>query len=292
VTTPLGTGIGPSEQKPVDWDRTFITGRAYGNDQKLSTRQSIYAFAKRSSEPGFFGWGLSRIAWSGTELVVDVGCGNGMWLKRLANAMPGVRTVGLDLSEGMLQSLVARWEGGGVAPVAVADAQVLPLRDHSVDVVLMMQMLYHVPDRSSALAEVRRVLRADGGAALVSTPGPRHLGELRELLRRALTQLRGREVEGPFLKNPFDSRTAQAELPMSFSQVESYVRPGLLEIPDAEPVVAHLDSQQGPDLDALVPPSATWGDVLDVARAEATAVIQAEEVFRVTTEIAGFVCRP
>ena len=213
MTMPAGTGIGPSEQKPVDWDRTFITGRAYGNDQKLSTRQSIYAFAKRSSEPGFFGWGLSRIAWGGTELVVDVGCGNGMWLKRLTNAMPGVRTVGLDLSEGMLRSLVARWEGAGVAPIAVADAQALPLGDHSVDVVLMMQMLYQVPDGSSALAESRRVLRPNGGAVLVSTPGPRHLMELRELLRRALTQVRGREVEGPFLRNPFDSATARTELP-------------------------------------------------------------------------------
>jgi hypothetical protein len=93
-------------------------------------------------------------------------------------------------------------------------------------------------DRSSALAESHRVVRPDGGAVFVSTAGPRHLGELRELLRRALTQVRGREVEGPFLKNPFDSATAQSELPTCFSQVESYVRPGLLEIPDVDPVVA------------------------------------------------------
>lgn len=51
----------------MDWDRTFLTGRAYGNDDKLSTRQSIYAFSKPSPGPGFFGWGISRIAWRGTE---------------------------------------------------------------------------------------------------------------------------------------------------------------------------------------------------------------------------------
>jgi len=283
---------GPPERVPVDWDRTFITGRAYGDDQKLSTRQSIYAFAKRSSEPGFFGWAVSRIAWRGAERVVDVGCGNGMWLKRLANAVPGVRAMGLDLSEGMLRSFVARWDGAGAAPVGVADAQALPLRDHSVDVVLMIQMLYHVPDRFSALAESCRVLRPHGGAVLVATPGPRHLGELRGLLRRAVVHVRGCEVERPFLENPFDAATAQAELPMSFSQVESYMRPGLLEIPDPDPVVAYLDSQQGPDLDALLPSSAAWEDVLDVARAEATSVIRAERAFRVTTEIAAFVCRP
>ncbi len=282
----------PPEAGPVDWDRSFITGRAYGTDQKLSARQSIYAFSKPNGEPAFFEWGVSRIAWSGTELVVDVGCGNGLWLKRLANAIPGIRTVGLDLSAGMLGSLVARWDGSTAPPVAVADAQALPLGSHSVDVVLLMQMLYHVPDRSSALAEAGRVLRLNSGAALVSTPGPRHLQELRELLRRALVEVRGQEIEGAFLKNPFDTSKAAVELPLAFSQVASYIREGLLEIPDAEPVVAHLDSQQGPDLDALLPASATWEDVLDVARTKAAAVIASDRVFRVTTEIGAFVCRP
>ena len=48
VTTPPGPGRDPDEQEqvPVDCDRSFIRGPAYGNDQKLATRQSIYAFAK------------------------------------------------------------------------------------------------------------------------------------------------------------------------------------------------------------------------------------------------------
>jgi hypothetical protein len=82
------------------------------------------------------------------------------------------------------------------------------------------------------------------------------------------------------------------ELPLTFSAVECYVKPGVLEIREAEPVVAHVDSQQGPDLDALLPSSASWDDVLEAARTQATAVIGADGVFRVTTEIAAFVCRP
>jgi SAM-dependent methyltransferase len=158
-------------------------------------------------------------------------------------------------------------------------------------VVLLMQMLYHVRDRACALAEARRVLRPDG-AALVSTPGPRHLGELRQLVRSALVEVRGQDIDGPFLENPFDSGRAAVELPLTFSTVESYAKPGLLEIPEVGPVVAHVDSQQGPDLDALLPPLATWDDVLEAARRQAAAVISAEGAFRVTTEIAAFVCRP
>jgi hypothetical protein len=90
---------------------------------------------------------------------------------------------------------------------------------------------------------------------------------------------------------PNDVATADGELRSTFSQVESCVRRGVLDIPEPHPVVAHLDSQ-GPDLDALLPPSRTWADVLAVALHKASAAIEAEQVFRVTTEIAAFVCRP
>lgn len=93
----------PGAESRVDWDRSYLTGRAYNTDEKLATRQSIYAFSKPSKEPGFFAWGVSRIEWSGTEVVLDVGCGNGLWQKRLLQAMPGLRTIGMDLSEGMVR---------------------------------------------------------------------------------------------------------------------------------------------------------------------------------------------
>lgn len=287
-SSPKASGPGAT---PVDWDRSFITGGAYGTDEKLATRQSIYAFSKPTGEPGFFGLGMTMITWGGSELVVDVGCGNGLWLKRLASAIPGIRTMGFDLSAGMLASLAAQWEGPSTPPVVVADAQALPLDDHAADVVLLMHMLYHVADRSSALAEARRVLRSTG-SAFVSTPGARHLQELRRLFRSAFVELRGEEIDAPFLRNPFDAERAAVELPATFSSVESFVSTGVLEIPGADHVVAHLDSQQGPDLDALLPPTVTWGDVLAVVRAKANGAIEAEGPFRVTTEIGAFVCRP
>jgi SAM-dependent methyltransferase len=282
----------PGPDSRVDWDRSYLTRCAYNNDEKLATRQSIYAFAKPSKEPGFFGWGVSRIEWSGTEVVLDVGCGNGMWQKRLLQAMPGLRTMGMDLSEGMLRSFLAGWDGPRSAPVAVADAQCLPVRDRSVDVALLMHMLYHVPDRTAALSEARRVLRAEGGSALVTTLGRGHLHELREHLRTAICEVRGEDFDGPFLSNPFDARQAAAELPEVFSSVESYLRPDQLQITEVEPTVAWVDTQQGPDLDSLLPPSASWNDVLDTARQKAAAAIAEHGNFHVTTEVAVFLCRP
>lgn len=57
---------------------------------------------------------------------------------------------------------------GGSGDVAVAGAEALPFADDAFDAVLALQMLYHVPDRRAALAEIRRVL-APGGRLYAST---------------------------------------------------------------------------------------------------------------------------
>jgi SAM-dependent methyltransferase len=51
------------------------------------------------------------------------------------------------------------------------DAQQLPFTDGSFDIVLMLEMIYYLPDLPKALAEARRVLRP-GGRLLVTVPNP------------------------------------------------------------------------------------------------------------------------
>ncbi len=50
------------------------------------------------------------------------------------------------------------------AGLTVADAARLPLADGVADVTLAAHMLYHVPDRRAAAAELRRVTRPGGRA--------------------------------------------------------------------------------------------------------------------------------
>ena len=66
-------------------------------------------------------------------------------------------------------------------PLLVSDAQTLPFASNSFDVALAMHMLYHVPDRAQALAEMRRVVRP-GGVVLALTNSEAHFLELDELL--------------------------------------------------------------------------------------------------------------
>lgn len=82
------------------------------------------------------------------------------------------------------------------------DVQHLPLRTGSVDVALAMHMLYHVPDRRAAVAELRRIVRPSG-TLLASTNATDTLAEIWRLFDEAVAEQLGRPVRtAPALGSP------------------------------------------------------------------------------------------
>src|SRR6202044_2554991 len=65
-----------------------------------------------------------------------------------------------------------------------ADVTALPLRDSAFDIVLAAHLLDLVPDRRTAIRELRRVL-APGGTCVAVTNGAQHLRSLRDLIEQA-----------------------------------------------------------------------------------------------------------
>jgi SAM-dependent methyltransferase len=111
---------------------------------------------------------LERLVPPSGRDVVDVGCGEGALVRALTER--GARVTGIEISESQLTAAVAR-DGGGGARYLVGRAERLPLDDASVDIVVFMRSLHHVPvaDLDAALAEARRVIR-HGGAVYVAEP--------------------------------------------------------------------------------------------------------------------------
>jgi malonyl-CoA O-methyltransferase len=107
--------------------------------------------------------------------VLDVGAGTGALLARLATARPALVPFALDLAPGMCAACRATVRHAGVA---AADAERLPIRDGSVDVVVSTSALQWLPSPDAALAEARRVLRP-GGLLAIALFGARTLHELR-----------------------------------------------------------------------------------------------------------------
>jgi len=114
---------------------------------------------------------LERLVTVANTTSVDVGCGDG-WLAR-ALAAAGSRVTALEISGDLLAAARAAGEDQAGVEYAVGRAEALPLGDATQDLVVFMRSLHHVPieEMAAALAESRRVLRADG-AVYISEPLP------------------------------------------------------------------------------------------------------------------------
>lgn len=94
--------------------------------------------------------------------VLEVGAGVGTLWPDVRAAFPSARITGVDRSLGML-SLAPR-----AMPRAVMDARRLAVPTGTMDLVLMVFMLFHLEEPAAGLVEARRVLR-DGGRIGVLT---------------------------------------------------------------------------------------------------------------------------
>jgi 2-polyprenyl-6-hydroxyphenyl methylase/3-demethylubiquinone-9 3-methyltransferase len=97
-------------------------------------------------------------------VVVDLGCGGGLFAAPLAEA--GARVVGVDLGHCALRECRAH-AGSGLQAV-VGDVQNAPIADGCADLVLLADVLEHVPSPQAAVASAARLLRP-GGALFVNT---------------------------------------------------------------------------------------------------------------------------
>ena len=98
--------------------------------------------------------------------VLDVASGEGYGSAFLAQTARSV--VGVDIDPATVEHASREYNAPNLR-YAVGDAVKLPIEDRSVDVVVSFETIEHISDQSAFLAEVKRVLRAEG-IFLVSTP--------------------------------------------------------------------------------------------------------------------------
>lgn len=259
-------------------DHRTLRDEAYADSTKLRSRAALYDFKVPPSD--FLAWCLESIDWPDGALVVDVGCGPGAHLRRLASDHRGLRLVGLDLSDGM----AAEAHAGSGASAMVGDAQRLPIRDGVADRVLAMHMLYHLADIDGAVAELRRVLRP-GGVLLVVTNGAEHLDGFRVALSEATGGSHWFPVADRFLLED-----APAPLGRHFADVVVHHHRGEVVVPIAEPVMAYAGSARA-FAEPMLPDGVTW----DMAMARFDEVVRDEigrtGAWRATVHTGVVVCR-
>jgi SAM-dependent methyltransferase len=93
--------------------------------------------------------------------VLDVGCGRGGGAAYVHRYLTPLRTVGLDLSQKAVRVCIEEHRRRGLYFLA-GDAEDLPFRDESFDVVINVESSHAYASMEQFLQEVRRVLRSGG----------------------------------------------------------------------------------------------------------------------------------
>ena len=129
---------------------------------KIALRLGFYTY--RYKEYTTYIQRLIRVAAKrGKILCLDLGCGDGFFTHLLTELCGDV--VGIDLVE------YSKWRSRIQlkSSFVVADAKKVPLRSRTVDVVLILSLLEHVPNWRIIISEVSRVLRS-GGIVIIQLP--------------------------------------------------------------------------------------------------------------------------
>jgi ubiquinone/menaquinone biosynthesis C-methylase UbiE len=114
--------------------------------------------------------------------VLDLGCGNGEYLREFAGSSSSRMVVGADLT---FEMLAAAHSKVPVARVVRADASVLPFHGARFDIVFCSHVLQFVGDLDATLGEIVRCLRP-GGALIATLPGD-------SIVRREIEAMLGAE---------------------------------------------------------------------------------------------------
>ena len=137
---------------------TWLPGRLLARQMNVSHR--------RLTE-----WGLSHVRVGERFTILDVGCGGGKTVDRLASAAQEGAVYGIDYSPASVATArrtnAARIASGRV-DVRLGTVSALPFDADMFDLVTAVETHYYWPDLSADVREIRRVLRPGGTLAIVA----------------------------------------------------------------------------------------------------------------------------
>jgi SAM-dependent methyltransferase len=115
-------------------------------------------------------WGLRHVSIAQDATILDVGCGGGGTVKKLAGIAIRGKVYGIDYSEesvAVSRRTNRRLLAAGAVDIRHASVSAMPFRDGMFDLVTAVETHYFWPDLANDLREVRRVLRRGGSLLIV-----------------------------------------------------------------------------------------------------------------------------
>lgn len=219
-------------------DQNYLKIDQYKDSSNLDARVNIHT--RFSTNPyGWFNWVFDALAKLPADAkILELGSGPAYLWKNCSSRIPVGWDITLsDFSSGMLD---AAWRNlvvtGRNFKFKEIDAQSIPFEDETFDAVIANFMLYHVPDRPKAIADVKRVLKP-GGRLFAATVGDNHLKEMMDVLRLVHVNKTWESYA-----NPFTLESGLEQLKPFFPNVTLSRYEDNLHVTEIEPMMAYVRS--------------------------------------------------
>jgi SAM-dependent methyltransferase len=221
-------------------ESTRLVRDEYRNPAPLDARIALHQNYSRNPQ-NFYAWVFDRLQIPPTGRVLDIGCGSGrLWSENHARVPSDWIIILADLSVTMVQTSAAQLPAQASFRFLAADIQTLPFADASFDAVVATHMLYHIPDRPQAYAEICRVL-CPAGRFYTSTNSRTTMQRYDQLVSAAreepLREPPG--VNDSSRQQGFNLEHGGDDLGQAFSHVILHQYKDSLQLTTAEPLVAY-----------------------------------------------------
>ncbi len=218
-------------------------GYLHGQYQSVSNFSARVTLHRRfgTAKVDWQSWVFDQmIALPADARVLELGCGLGrLWIQNLDRLPVGWEVTLSDSSPAMVEQARRDLAASGY-PFAFEqfDAQAIPFADDRFDAVIANHMLYHVPGRPRAYAEIRRVLKP--GGLLYATANSRNT-------MRQVEELEGRAgvvggVKDFHSSSGFFLENGETELAAWFSGVTLRRQEEALLVTEAQPLIDYICS--------------------------------------------------
>lgn len=140
-------------QKPSGWFGRLIVRNMNSRHSKLTD------------------WGLTHVAVKPQDTVLDVGCGGGKTVSKLAALANGGKVFGLDYSDASLavaRKLNARQIERGQVEIHEGSVLKLPFHRDTFDLVTAVETHFWWPDIPAGVREILRVLKPGGSLLIIA----------------------------------------------------------------------------------------------------------------------------